>query len=416
VGYGQAKAEPAELNFGTFTSNSVNVREILFRNIGNETMYILRLHAGPELDYQIESKKLAPGQASRIRFKFNPRQTGIFKFNAEVWISQSEAPVIVPITANVISFDPTDHLQCPSFRDESGKNNSSLSLKILVTDSIHHLPIANAVCRISDMTGASKEFATDKNGELTLTLSIGYYIFQIQGNGYRDHQWDGYVNNKTGLIEIVLVGLPTSEPILTTTLDSTTEIDAEEFSIAHYKPNNVVFLIDISASMGQHGKLDLMKKCLEQYCEVIRPEDRVSLVSFSREAQLILTSQTGHAKDSIQKSIANIKASGSTDPVAGFKKSRRELRKHLIRDGNNEIVIFTDGAFSRDAEITLNKMIRSASKRDERISAVLISGSDLSKAAMQSIIQQGDGSFLFIDDALNGSRPILEMIKTHCRK
>ncbi|MCK4750255.1 MAG: von Willebrand factor type A domain-containing protein, partial [Bacteroidales bacterium] len=62
-------------------------------------------------------------------------------------------------------------------------------------------------------------------------------------------------------------------------------------------PSNLVFLLDVSGSMGAANKLPLLKQAFRMLVNELRPEDRVAIVVYAGAAGLVLESTPGSKKD-----------------------------------------------------------------------------------------------------------------------
>lgn len=112
-------------------------------------------------------------------------------------------------------------------------------------------------------------------------------------------------------------------------------------------PNsNIVFLLDVSGSMNDPNKLPLVKSSLKLLLEKLRPEDRVAVVVYAGNSGLILPSTSCSEKQEILKALDNLRAGGSTAGGAGLKLAYKIAEENFITNGNNRIVLATDGDFN----------------------------------------------------------------------
>ncbi len=108
------------------------------------------------------------------------------------------------------------------------------------------------------------------------------------------------------------------------------ELDKENFSDEYFKPVNVVFVLDVSASMNQGEKLELMKYSLLQLTSMLRPQDKMAIVTYATETQIILDPTSGSNKDKITEQVAGLKANGMTAGGAGIKLGYKQALKGLL--------------------------------------------------------------------------------------
>ncbi|MCK5676238.1 MAG: von Willebrand factor type A domain-containing protein, partial [Verrucomicrobia bacterium] len=109
-------------------------------------------------------------------------------------------------------------------------------------------------------------------------------------------------------------------------------------------PSNLVFLLDVSGSMNSPDKLPLLQSAMRLLVDNLRTEDRVSIVVYAGAAGIVLepTSDKGR----ILEAINRLNAGGSTAGGAGIELAYKTARKSFIEEGNNRVILATDGDFN----------------------------------------------------------------------
>lgn len=110
--------------------------------------------------------------------------------------------------------------------------------------------------------------------------------------------------------------------------------------------SNLVFLIDVSGSMSDVNKLPLLKSAFKMLVEQLRPEDKVSIVVYAGAAGCVLPSTSGDEKDKIIEALSNLQAGGSTAGGAGINLAYKIAKDNFVKEGNNRIILATDGDFN----------------------------------------------------------------------
>ncbi|WNJ16752.1 VWA domain-containing protein [Pontibacter sp. G13] len=196
---------------------------------------------------------------------------------------------------------------------------------------------------------------------------------------------------------------PTSSPTeITETTDDPIEepiVQAEPTPTAIPKPqpldysfdavaeNNLILLLDVSASMRKPDRLPLLQKSLSKLLGHMRQEDQISVIAFSGNAKVVVDGRSAHYSEEIMKKIKELKASGQTKSKNALKRAYKLAEDHFIQGGNNRIIIATDGSFDVEALYTIaskysNKQIqlsvftfgKVAPKRQEELSRLAQSG------------------------------------------
>ena len=175
-------------------------------------------------------------------------------------------------------------------------------------------------------------------------------------------------------------------------------------------PSNLVFLLDVSGSMSSPDKLPLLKKAFALLAEQLRPQDRVAIVVYAGAAGLVLPPTPGNRRARILSAVERLQAGGSTAGGAGIALAYEVAREHFVEDGNNRVILATDGDFnvgaSSDAE-----MVRLIEK--ERESGIFLTvlgfgAGNLKDSKMEQIADRGNGNFHYVDGLLEARKVLVE--------
>jgi len=165
-------------------------------------------------------------------------------------------------------------------------------------------------------------------------------------------------------------------------------------------PSNIVFLVDVSGSMSSHNKLPLLKSAFRLLVKELRPEDRVAMVVYAGAAGLVLESTPGSQKEKILASLNKLQAGGSTAGGAGIKLAYKVASENFIEEGNNRIILATDGDFnigqSSDAE--MERLIEKEREKGVFITVLGFGMGNYKDSKMETIADKGNGNYAYIDN------------------
>jgi Ca-activated chloride channel homolog len=177
-------------------------------------------------------------------------------------------------------------------------------------------------------------------------------------------------------------------------------LQAKRVATRDLPPSNLVFLLDVSGSMQSPDKLPLVKQAFRALVQELRPEDRVAVVVYAGAAGLVLPSTSGADKATILGAIDRLEAGGSTAGGAGLKLAYDVARENYLPEGNNRLILATDGDFnvgvSSDAE-----MIRLVEARREEGTFLTVLGfgtGNLKDTKMEQMADKGNGHYAYIDN------------------
>ena len=181
------------------------------------------------------------------------------------------------------------------------------------------------------------------------------------------------------------------------------------------QPSNLVFLLDVSGSMYTVDKLPLVKKSLRMLLDELDPTDTISIVTYASGTGVALESTPVSEKEKILEALAGLQAGGGTYGEAGINLAYEEAEKHLLPDGNNRIILCTDGDFNIGNSSTgeLEKLI--TEKRDKGIFLTVLGFGmgNYKDNRMETLADKGNGTYAYIDSEREAKKVFVdEMPKT----
>ncbi len=163
---------------------------------------------------------------------------------------------------------------------------------------------------------------------------------------------------------------------------------------------NFVFLVDVSGSMSDPGKLDLLKDAFVLFAEKLRPQDRVALVTYAGEAGVALESTSGKDFSTIRNAIRRLDSGGSTNGEGGIHKAYEIAVKNFLPNGNNRVVLATDGDFNVgvSSEEELVKLIEDKRKTGVFLTVLGVGTGNYQDAQMEQLANHGNGTYEYLDN------------------
>ncbi|MBX2967509.1 MAG: VWA domain-containing protein [Cyclobacteriaceae bacterium] len=165
-------------------------------------------------------------------------------------------------------------------------------------------------------------------------------------------------------------------------------------SMEGYATNNMVLLLDVSGSMNNPDKLPLLKKSVLLLMKMMRPEDQVSIITYSGKAKIELQPTSFKEEEKITRVIERLKPEGKTDGNAGIKLAYEVADKNYIRGGNNRIILATDGEFPIGSP-TYN-VVKKFAGEDIFITVFNFGKTTLSAKNLQQLATLGKGNYEYI--------------------
>ena len=128
-------------------------------------------------------------------------------------------------------------------------------------------------------------------------------------------------------------------------------VQAADSPTVQRPPVRLVLAIDVSASMRWGGRLDMVRGALEKLIGRLEPEDRLSIVAFSEDAQLLLEEAAGRDVAQIREAIKSLEAKGSTNLGAGLRLAYATAEQQASsHEAGVDVVLLTDGLTELDPD------------------------------------------------------------------
>ena len=164
--------------------------------------------------------------------------------------------------------------------------------------------------------------------------------------------------------------------------------------------SNLVFLIDVSGSMNDPSKLGLVKSSFKMLVNNLRSTDKVSIVTYAGQAGIALEPTSAKNKTKILNAIDALGAGGSTEGAEGIKTAYRLALENYIKNGNNRVILATDGDFNVgiNSDEGLEKLIEKEREKGVFLSILGYGMGNYKDEKMQILAGKGNGNHAYIDN------------------
>lgn len=176
-------------------------------------------------------------------------------------------------------------------------------------------------------------------------------------------------------------------------------LQGKKVSLDNVPPSNLVFLVDVSGSMNSPDKLPLLKQGLKTMVNQLSAKDRVAIVVYAGASGLALPSTSADNKGEIISALDNLQAGGSTNGGQGIKLAYQVAQENFIANGNNRVILATDGDFNvgLTGDDELVKMIENKRQSNIFLSVLGFGTGNLNDSMMEKLADKGNGNYAYID-------------------
>ena len=164
------------------------------------------------------------------------------------------------------------------------------------------------------------------------------------------------------------------------------------------KPSNLVFVIDVSGSMSSSNKLPMLKRALLMLTDQLDERDTVSIVTYSGSAVLRL--EPTSEKEAIRECIKSLCAGGGTNGADGLNIAYETAEKNFNENGNNRIILCSDGDFNIGPSSTaeLEDIITEKRRAGIYLTTMGFGMGNYKDNRMELMADKGNGSYYYIDN------------------
>ena len=187
-------------------------------------------------------------------------------------------------------------------------------------------------------------------------------------------------------------------------------VAAEEFELSSSVRNNIVFLIDTSGSMYGADRLGLIQQSFTMLLDYLNPDDVISVVTYAGDSRVALDGEHASNKLRISSVIEDLQASGSTNGAGGLQSAYRIAERHFIEDGNNRVILATDGDFNVgvSSKAGLKALIREKSSSGVYLSVLGVGMLNTNDSTMETLANNGNGNYAYLDSIFEAKRALVQ--------
>ncbi|MCW3463359.1 YfbK domain-containing protein [Chitinophaga nivalis] len=177
-------------------------------------------------------------------------------------------------------------------------------------------------------------------------------------------------------------------------------IRARAIAIDSLPPSNLVFLIDVSGSMGVSNKLPLLQAAFRVLVNNLRPLDKVAIVAYAGVPGVVLPATSGDQQAKILQAIDNLSAGGTTGGESAIKLAYQIAAAQFIPDGNNRVILATDGDFNvgLTSDEEMETLITEKKETGVLLTCLGFGMKNYKDSKLQALANMGNGNFAYIDN------------------
>lgn len=347
------------IDLGTIPEASEIKGDVILKNLSLKKIFLMRADADNGVKVYTSKKTLLPEDTCLIVISFVPETSGRFKKRIGLVSSDQATPYDINLSGTLSKLKQNDKTACYYF---GARKNSSVPVSedpLVVNDP---KPPRDHSNRIPDSTPPANVY--------------------------------------------------TPLPDATT---STAKQNPKELPLLEYKPNNVLFLVDVSGSMKDSLKLPLMKEALHTLIDAVRDVDRITFVTYADSIKIISEGISGADKEILHRSVNALRSKGQTKGNKAILFSQQLAQKYFIPEGNNQIFLSTDGKFRFYPDDVKTWKMRQINGKIV-LSTVAFGNDREAMKNLKEIAANGEGSFIHIKKRSGSTEKLLDEVKLRSKR
>ncbi|MCB0429681.1 MAG: VWA domain-containing protein [Flavobacteriales bacterium] len=393
---GALKIKPRSVNFGVLDSVSSAKASFVLKNTGNKKIFIIRADVAVSMKVKISKRNIEPGDTALLTVLVVPESDGAFSEKIYLYHSGSQTPENLSVSGR---FRHLLHTSNPMLACYTFSNKQTARPGQMVP-----IPLPKQREQEPEPTPTTEPEPVDTHVQASPPPTEPEPVKEPE-QAPAPKQPEPKKEPEP-IAEVFLDPEPT--------VKAPVEEESADLPMHLYKPTNLVLLVDVSGSMNDSLKLALLKTASLRTLKALRSVDRISLVTYADKASVLINGAPGNVKDSTEKVIRQLKAGGNTAGSEGIELAYKVADQNFIPDGNNVILLATDGAFN----LTPSNETLFEEKQNQLYMSIAAIGEPgkLSKKVLKKIASKSAGRIVWIRTIKQAGKAMLAEIQTGARR
>lgn len=427
----QMVSEQTAIDLGAVENYNNDTVYYYFTNQGTKTIYFLPVQPGEDYQVLCSKKTIEPGEMFTIGLIYYTEKKGRFSIDVPLNFSNSFEPLKIKLSGQIKSIHPNAFTICPSIENSRPLNNR-VPLNIVVRDRETNEQIQNPKVNVVQNRKTINCVPGFRNMAFQCNCEYGRIKVNAEKDGYLPNSvtYDYNQENNTCLVYLERAPItvpdtlmPVYKPQVVVKKDTVIEppivyVPAIEnntgFNSPAYKPNHLIFVIDVSGSMKDSTKLPYLKASMKALIEILRPQDYVTLITYSSKVRVVFENVNGASKAALLYAIDTLTARGASLGAEGLNLAYDMAHQHFILEGNNQVFLATDGLFNGNhfsEEEIFRKVKKEANKGKIRLTTIAFGKTKKALEFLSTLAEKGDGKMLRILNLSTDKEVLIEEVK-----
>jgi Ca-activated chloride channel family protein len=176
------------------------------------------------------------------------------------------------------------------------------------------------------------------------------------------------------------------------------------------KPLNLTFVIDVSGSMREQNRLEMVKHAVRLLVGELGSGDNLAIVAFSDDARLVLPMTSVRNRSAIETALEPLQPENSTNSEAGLKLGYATALTNINPEAQNRVVFLSDGVANvgETDPVKLSETIKPIREKGIYLNTIGVGMNNHNDTLLDQLADKGDGVSSYIDTPDEARRVIVD--------
>jgi Ca-activated chloride channel homolog len=176
------------------------------------------------------------------------------------------------------------------------------------------------------------------------------------------------------------------------------------------KPLNLTFVIDVSGSMSEQGRMDMVKQSLNLLVNRLRSSDTVAIVAFTTDAWVVLNPTNGGDHEAILNAINSLQPLNTTNVEAGLSLGYQLSAQMYRAEATNRVILCSDGVANVGATdpAAILEFVHGYTAEGITLTSVGVGMGNFNDVLLEQLADKGGGNYAYVDTLEEAQRVLVD--------
>ncbi|MBL8858623.1 MAG: von Willebrand factor type A domain-containing protein [Planctomycetes bacterium] len=173
---------------------------------------------------------------------------------------------------------------------------------------------------------------------------------------------------------------------------------------------NLTFVVDVSGSMREQNRLEMVKHAMRLLTTQLDPYDKIGIVKFSTDASVVLPLTNISDRAAIESAIQPLKPEGSTNSNAGLELGYAIALGGLDLEATNRVVFLSDGVANVGEKdpAKIAERVKPMREKGIYLNTIGVGMNNHNDVLLEQLADKADGMCTYIDSPAEAKKQLVD--------